>query len=57
MNDETSLPYEPGVLRVLQTKDVTRQYYNKIAKVYDLLSEGAEKPMRRGSQDARGPAG
>ena len=46
MSNETSLSYEPGVLRVLQTKDVTRQYYNKIAKVYDLLSEEAEQPMR-----------
>lgn len=46
MTDNTSLPYEPGVLPVLQTKEVTRQYYNKIAKVYDLLSEEAEKPMR-----------
>jgi demethylmenaquinone methyltransferase/2-methoxy-6-polyprenyl-1,4-benzoquinol methylase len=46
MAAQTTLPYEPGVLRVLQTKDVTRQYYNKIAKVYDLLSEEAEQPMR-----------
>ena len=46
MSNETSFSYEPGVLRVLQTKDVTRQYYNKIAKVYDLLSEETEQPMR-----------
>jgi demethylmenaquinone methyltransferase/2-methoxy-6-polyprenyl-1,4-benzoquinol methylase len=46
MTDKSELCYEPGVLRVLQTKAVTRQYYNKIAKVYDLLSEEAEKPMR-----------
>lgn len=46
MSNEASLPYEPGVLRVLQTKEVIRNYYNKIAKVYDLLSEEAEKPMR-----------
>lgn len=46
MTDNTTLPYEPGVLRVLQTKEASRQYYNKIAKVYDLLSEEAEKPMR-----------
>ena len=45
MTNET-LDYEPGVLRVLQTKEETRHYYNKIAKVYDLLSEEAEKPMR-----------
>ncbi len=46
MSETPALQYEPGVLRVLQTKDVTRQYYNKIAKVYDLLSEQAERPMR-----------
>ncbi|HEX4142812.1 MAG TPA: class I SAM-dependent methyltransferase [Pirellulales bacterium] len=55
MNDKTSLPYEPGVLRVLQTKDVTRQYYNKIAKVYDLLSEEAEKPMREAGLEKLAP--
>ena len=46
MNPQSSLPYETGVLRILQTKEQTRAYYNKIAKVYDLLSEEAEKPMR-----------
>lgn len=46
MNENSTLPYEPGVLRVLQTKEAKRNYYNKIAKVYDLLSEDAEKPMR-----------
>ena len=46
MSNDPSLSYEPGVLRVLQTKEETRHYYNKIAKVYDLLSEEAEKPMR-----------
>jgi demethylmenaquinone methyltransferase/2-methoxy-6-polyprenyl-1,4-benzoquinol methylase len=38
--------HEPGVLRVLQSKDETRAYYNKIARVYDLLAEHAEQPMR-----------
>ncbi|MBS0207057.1 MAG: methyltransferase domain-containing protein [Planctomycetes bacterium] len=38
--------YEPGVLRVLQSKEQTKSFYNKIAKVYDLLSEESEKPMR-----------
>lgn len=47
MTDDTNLSYEPGVLRVLQTKEASRQYYNKIAKVYDLLSEEAEQPMRQ----------
>lgn len=46
MTDDVAFDCEPGVLRVLQTKEATRAYYNKIAKVYDLLSEEAEKPMR-----------
>ena len=46
MTTDSSPPYEPGVLRVLQSKEETKHYYNKIAKVYDLLSEEAEKPMR-----------
>lgn len=46
MNDDNSLEYEPGVLRVLQSKGQTKAFYNKIAKVYDVLSEESEKPMR-----------
>ena len=46
MAAESQIDYEPGVLRVLQTKEVTRAYYNKLAKVYDVLSEDAERPMR-----------
>jgi demethylmenaquinone methyltransferase/2-methoxy-6-polyprenyl-1,4-benzoquinol methylase len=37
---------EPGVLRVLQTREETRRFYDKIAHVYDLLAEGSEQPMR-----------
>lgn len=33
MTTDSSPPYEPGILRVLQSKEVTRAYYNKIAKV------------------------
>lgn len=44
--DPSFTDYEPGVLRVLQTKESTRAYYNKLANVYDLLAEEAEKPMR-----------
>ncbi|MGE3804408.1 MAG: class I SAM-dependent methyltransferase [Gemmataceae bacterium] len=46
MADQPVEDYEPGVLRVFQTKEHSRSYYNKIAKVYDLLSEKAERPMR-----------
>jgi demethylmenaquinone methyltransferase/2-methoxy-6-polyprenyl-1,4-benzoquinol methylase len=37
---------ERDVLRVFQTKDETRAYYDKIARVYDLLAERTEQPMR-----------
>jgi demethylmenaquinone methyltransferase/2-methoxy-6-polyprenyl-1,4-benzoquinol methylase len=46
MPDSSSLDYEPGVLRVLQTKSETRAFYDKIAQVYDLLAEHSERPMR-----------
>lgn len=38
--------YEPDVLRVFQSKEETKAFYNKIAKVYDLLAEHSEQPMR-----------
>ncbi len=37
---------QPGVLRVFQSKDETRSFYNKISKVYDLLAEKSEEPIR-----------
>jgi demethylmenaquinone methyltransferase/2-methoxy-6-polyprenyl-1,4-benzoquinol methylase len=43
---EPPLDYEPGVLRVLQSKDEVKAFYNKIAKVYDVLSEHSERSMR-----------
>jgi len=42
---------EPGVLRVFQSKDETKAFYNKIAKVYDLLAEHSEQPMREKGLD------
>jgi demethylmenaquinone methyltransferase/2-methoxy-6-polyprenyl-1,4-benzoquinol methylase len=38
---------QPEVLRVLQTKDETKAFYNKISKVYDLLTDHSEEPVRR----------
>jgi len=38
--------HQPGVLRVLQSKDETRAFYDKIARVYDLLAEHSEAPVR-----------
>ena len=44
--EANELPYEPDVLRVLQSKQETKHFYNKIAPVYDLLAEHSERPMR-----------
>jgi demethylmenaquinone methyltransferase/2-methoxy-6-polyprenyl-1,4-benzoquinol methylase len=38
---------QPEVLRVLQTKDETKAFYNKISKVYDLLADQSEEPVRQ----------
>lgn len=38
---------QPGVLRVFQQKAETRAFYDKISRVYDLLAEHSEAPMRR----------
>lgn len=35
------------MLRVLQSKQEIRAFYNKISKAYDLLAERSEAPMRR----------
>lgn len=46
MKEDNTSAYEPGVLRVLQSKSETKAFYDKIADVYDLLSERSEQPMR-----------
>ena len=38
---------ENRVLRVFQSKEQTRAFYNKISGVYDLLSDRSEAPMRK----------
>jgi ubiquinone/menaquinone biosynthesis C-methylase UbiE len=43
------------VLRVFQTKDQTRAFYNKISRVYDLLSERSEAPMRKAGMELLSP--
>lgn len=35
------------ILRVLPSKEETRAFYDKISRVYDLLSEHSEGPVRR----------
>ena len=44
--DSASADANSDVLRVFQTKEETRSFYDKIAHVYDLLSEHSEQPMR-----------
>jgi ubiquinone/menaquinone biosynthesis C-methylase UbiE len=39
--------HQPGVLRVLQAKEETKAFYNKIAKVYDFLADRSEGPVRK----------
>jgi demethylmenaquinone methyltransferase/2-methoxy-6-polyprenyl-1,4-benzoquinol methylase len=45
--DSTRKTGHAPVLRVFQSKDQTRAFYNKISSVYDLLSERSEAPMRK----------
>jgi demethylmenaquinone methyltransferase/2-methoxy-6-polyprenyl-1,4-benzoquinol methylase len=46
MPDQSSLSYEPSVARVFNSREETRHYYNKIARIYDLMAEHSEGPMR-----------
>ena len=46
MNQHRPASAQADVLPVLQTKEETRAFYNKIAKVYDLLAERSEQPVR-----------
>jgi hypothetical protein len=36
--------HQPDIQRVLTSKAETKAFYNKIARVYDLLSESSEEP-------------
>ncbi len=46
MSDPSQVDPEPTISRVLQTKEETKSFYNKIASCYDLLAEHSEQPMR-----------
>jgi len=46
LQSPSSTSDQTDVLRVFQSKEETRHFYNKIAKVYDLLAERSEQPMR-----------
>lgn len=47
MSTGSSAAAESGVLRVLTSKSETRAFYDKIAHVYDLLSEHTEGPLKQ----------
>jgi demethylmenaquinone methyltransferase/2-methoxy-6-polyprenyl-1,4-benzoquinol methylase len=47
MSSNNQKQEQHGVLRVLRTRDEARAFYNKIARVYDFLSESTEEPMRK----------
>ena len=49
--EKSNVASEPGVLRVFQSKAETMAFYNKIAKVYDLLAEKSEGPVRQAALD------
>ena len=51
LSQKTLEPSEPGVQRVFQSKSETKAFYNKIAKVYDLLAEHSEEPVRQAGID------
>lgn len=56
MANDQPVEQEQGIARVLQTKEETRAFYNKIAKVYDLLAERSEQPMRESAVQMLAPA-
>jgi len=43
MPDQAQLSYEPNVARVFNSREETRHYYNKIARIYDLMAESTAK--------------
>ena len=45
--NEARIYHQPGVLRVFQTKEETRAFYNRIARIYDILAEHSEAPARK----------
>jgi demethylmenaquinone methyltransferase/2-methoxy-6-polyprenyl-1,4-benzoquinol methylase len=44
-------PAEPGVLRVFNSREETRKYYDRIARIYDLMADHSEAPARQAGLD------
>lgn len=47
MPDSPASAAERGVLRVLTTKSETQAFYDKIAHIYDMMSEKTEGPLKQ----------
>lgn len=44
-------PAQPGVLRVFNSREETRHYYDRIARIYDLMADRSEAPARQTGLD------
>ena len=42
---------QPGVQRVFNTREETKRYYDRIAKIYDLMADHNEAPARQAALD------
>src|SRR5262245_17210397 len=51
MTKTASADPERGVLRVLTSKAETRAFYDKIARIYDAMSEHTEGPLKQQGLD------
>ncbi len=53
MSTEASIqdPVEPAVLRVFNSREETRKYYDRIARIYDLMADHSEAPARQAGLD------
>jgi ubiquinone/menaquinone biosynthesis C-methylase UbiE len=47
----SSDPAQPGVLRVFNFREETRNYYDRIAGIYDLMADHSEAPARQAALD------
>jgi len=47
MRKEPDAPTRADILRVFQTKAQTQAFYDRISRVYDLLADRSEAPIRR----------
>lgn len=47
MKSKNKKQSDASILPVFQTREETKKYYNKISKVYDLMADHSEAPVRR----------